>query len=456
MTSEPRGQIARATAVLAFAHVVQIAASLANLELLTRALGPSGYGELAARIAAWTVLGALTDLGTGLVSVSAMARAPERAGAILVATLRLRFLLALVASGAGAIRFAHDPAGLAGATLPIIQAWSGSRLILQARLANLGLARAQVLGRVLQVGAVALATRLHPDPLGAILALAAGELAIASLLRVEVGRLPRIPWRQSLADSKEIAWAALPLAGAFVANELAGSLDVLLLRALRTSEETGLYALASRPLQVLEPLPRLLLWSTFPILSRHAGEGDRAGFERGHRAATAALGLAAAPIAVLAPLAGPGLLAWLFDARYEDAARPLVILAWAGALSFLAAPAESALVALGKKRSNLLASLAGLGTNMGANALLIPRWGMLGAAWAWLATSAVQLVLAHALLGVRPPLRELSRSALAGGVVYCVLTGIAATIHPGVLVVLGLGLYGLAIFALGGRHRGAA
>ncbi len=439
MTSEPRGQIARATAVLAFAHVVQIAASLANLELLTRALGPSGYGELAARIAAWTVLGALTDLGTGLVSVSAMARAPERAGAILVATLRLRFLLALVASGAGAIRFAHDPAGLAGATLPIIQAWSGSRLILQARLANLGLARAQVLGRVLQVGAVALATRLHPDPLGAILALAAGELAIASLLRVEVGRLPRIPWRQSLADSKEIAWAALPLAGAFVANELAGSLDVLLLRALRTSEETGLYALASRPLQVLEPLPRLLLWSTFPILSRHAGEGDRAGFERGHRAATAALGLAAAPIAVLAPLAGP-----------------LVILAWAGALSFLAAPAESALVALGKKRSNLLASLAGLGTNMGANALLIPRWGMLGAAWAWLATSAVQLVLAHALLGVRPPLRELSRSALAGGVVYCVLTGIAATIHPGVLVVLGLGLYGLAIFALGGRHRGAA
>src|SRR5205814_27577 len=113
---------------------------------------------------------------------------------------------------------------------------------------------------------------------------------------------------------------ALPIAGAFFANELAGTLDVLLLRALRSSEETGLYALASRPLQILEPIPRLLLWSIFPILAQRAAADAPEAIARIHRATVSALALAAAPIAAGAALCGPALLEALFDERYRAAA----------------------------------------------------------------------------------------------------------------------------------------
>src|SRR4051794_40524896 len=59
-----RGAVVRATTALGLAHIVQLAASLANLWLLTRALGPAGYGELASVLATYVLLGALTDLGT--------------------------------------------------------------------------------------------------------------------------------------------------------------------------------------------------------------------------------------------------------------------------------------------------------------------------------------------------------------------------------------------------------
>jgi O-antigen/teichoic acid export membrane protein len=411
--------LARATAVLAGAHAVQVAASLANLELLTRALSPAKYGDYAAVVAAYVVLGALTDLGTGLVAVRSMARAPERARETLVATIRLRLLLAFAASAAGVLASGGRGAGLAGALLPPIQAWGSTRLLLQATLAEKKLARAQILGRLLQVALVALALRLRPDPLGAVLALAAGELVSAALLRLEAGALPSVPWRESLAEAKLLAVAALPLAGAFLANELAGQLDVLWLAAARTSEETGLYALAARPLQVLEPLPRLLLWSVFPILSRSSARGDLPAIALLHRRATLALALAALVLAVSATLLGPALLAALFDPRYREAAGPLVILAWGGALSFVAAPAESTLVALDRTRRNLLASLGALGVNVAANALLIPRLGATGAAWAWLATSAAQLVLLQGLAASALRGDETTTRALQGRASGC-------------------------------------
>jgi O-antigen/teichoic acid export membrane protein len=442
-----RTVVLHAAVVLALAHSVQVLASLANAEILTRALGPALYGDYAAVLATYVLLGALTDLGTGLVAVRAMTREPERAPMILVATLRLRFLAGFAGSVIGAARFAHDPAGLVGAALPVIQAWSSSRLLLQATLEKTRVARATVLGRLLQTGLVFLAMRIRPEPVAAVGALALGELTFAALLRREVGFLPRVPWSESFRESRAIAVAALPLAGAFVANELAGSLDVLLLRGLRSSEETGLYALAAQPLQALEPLPRLILWSVFPLLSRRSGE-DAAFVARAHRTTVAALGAAAAALAAGTALCGPALLATLFDPRYEQAGGPLVVLAFGTALGFLASPAESTLVALDRTRSVLAASAGALVVNVLGNILLVPRFGTTGAAWAWVATAATQLTLASVLSKIALPVSALARSAAAGLVLYAALRPLKESVHPLALVPLGAVVYGVSLMLL--------
>ena len=460
MSRVSRTVVLHAAVVLALAHAVQVVASLANAEILTRTLGPALYGDYAAVLATYVLLGALTDLGTGLVAVRAMTQEPERARVLLVATVRLRLLAGLVASALGAARFAHEPAGLVGAALPMIQAWSSSRLLLQATLEKTRLARATVVGRLLQTGLIFFATRTRPEPVAAVAALALGELLVAALLRGEVGTLPRVPWSESFREARAIAVAALPLAGAFVANELAGSLDVLLLRGLRSSEETGLYSLAAQPLQALEPLPRLILWSVFPLLAkrsapRESAQADDAFVARAHRSTVAALGLAAAPLAAGTALCGPALLATLFDPRYEQAGGPLVVLAFGTALGFLASPFESTLVALGRTRSVLAASAGALLVNVLGNVLLVPRFGTMGAAWAWVATAAAQLALAHALLvrGLRPraalPLDSLARSGAAGFVLYAALRPFKESVHPLVLVPLGAVVYAATVLLLG-------
>jgi O-antigen/teichoic acid export membrane protein len=453
----PRAEVARATIVLGVAHVVQLAASLANLWLLTRTLGPDGYGELASVLATYVLLGVLTDLGTGVVAIREMAQRPESAPSLLVATLRVRLLLGLLAGGLGALRYGlgalpERAAGLLGAAFPVVQAWGSTRLLLQARLEQGRTARALVLGRLVQLGLVALALRLEPSPLGATGALVLGELVQAALLRLEAGALPRIPWGESLATGASILRAALPLALAFVATQIAGTFDVLLLRALRTPEETGLYGLAERPLSIFEPLPRILLSSVFTILAARAGRGDREGVVRACRETVSALALAAAPIAAGTLLVGPRLLALVFDARYAGAAGPLVVLGVAGSISFLTAPAESALVALGKTRANLAVSLVALAVNVGLNLVLIPRFGPLGAAWAWLATAVVSCLGAHACLfaaGIAPPLTAIARSAVAGAILYLVLAPYATTAHPLAIVGAGVVVYAAASFATG-------
>jgi O-antigen/teichoic acid export membrane protein len=435
-----------------------MAASLITLKLLSDTLGPEGLGELGTVVATYVLLGALTDLGTGAIAVREMARAPERARSLVVTASRLRVALGVVAGLLGTARYLgsglpETDAGLVGALFPVVQGWSSSRLYLQATRDHAGQVRATVLGRAAQVLLVAAAAWLGTGVRGAVAALVGGELAIAGLLRAEVGRLPAVELGESLRAARALAKGAIPLALAFVLTQSVESLDVLLLRTFRSLEETGIYSLAERPLAILDQAPRLVLWGVFSVLSSRAAAGDRDGLARAHRETTAALGLAAAPVAAGAWIVGPRLLTLLFGERFAAAGAPFVVLALGSAVSFVSAPAASLLVALGRTGACLGAGVVSFAIDLGLNALLIPRLGATGAAWAWVAARSAEAVFLHGAVyvsaGIAPPLASLARSSLAAVILLAALTRHRVDANALVLVAAGVAVYAIATVATG-------
>jgi O-antigen/teichoic acid export membrane protein len=78
----------------------------------------------------------------------------------------------------------------------------------------------------------------------------------------------------------------------------------------------------------------------------------------------------------------PALLS-LFGDRYQQASTALVILGASMLVATGIGPIDMVLLMAGKSRWNLVNTIIALALNVGLNLVLIPRWGIAGAATAW-------------------------------------------------------------------------
>jgi O-antigen/teichoic acid export membrane protein len=131
--------------------------------------------------------------------------------------------------------------------------------------------------------------------------------------------------------------------------------------------------------------------SATPRLARYCAAGDRAAF-RGLLARLVGAGLLLGAAGLLAAwLAGPELLALLYPPDYARHADVLVWLMAAAAIGYVASFLGYGMTAarLFRVQPPLFAVAAGV--TAVACAVLVPRYGLAGAAWACVASSAVQL-----------------------------------------------------------------
>jgi O-antigen/teichoic acid export membrane protein len=183
----------------------------------------------------------------------------------------------------------------------------------------------------------------------------------------------------------------------FAAGAVMAATDVMMLGALSSAEQTGLYGVAARFFMLMQ-LPALAASAAMSHeAARLHAAGDRAALStlvRGTaaRTALAALGLAAlcTPIALRPDL--------VFGAGFAAATAPMLILIWtrAGEAVF-GHPGSVIANAGGAGRAGLIV-LGGAAVNAGLNAVLIPQFGAVGAACATAAAYlALTAVLAHAV-----------------------------------------------------------
>jgi len=250
----------------------------------------------------------------------------------------------------------------------------------------------------------------------------------------------------------------VPLGIAAVMISVYYSLDSVMLGYLRTTEEVGQYAVAYR-------LPLALigfagLWSS--VLFPHASALALRDPEtlRGLLGFFSSVAVVVAlPLGAGAILVGEDLIPLLFGAEFAAAGTPFVILAWAAVIVVVTISTGTVALAIGEERHYVIAVTAGAVANLLANLVLIPSFGMEGAAAATVGAEVIVFAVVWRRLQARlggVPLEwsRIARAAAATVVMVPVVLALDGTLGPVGRVAAGALAYTVAAVALGAVHRG--
>jgi O-antigen/teichoic acid export membrane protein len=175
-----------------------------------------------------------------------------------------------------------------------------------------------------------------------------------------------------------------------LAGQIHERLDLLMIASLLADPLlTGFYAIAVRVIDRLKLVPDALGASLFPKVAGLAE--DEAGRLTAYVSRHSVLWVVAtvAALGLLAPVFVP----LLFGEEYVASIPPLLVLLFAMALLTVYRLLSRYFVAVGRQTPNVVTQILSTALNFGLNLLWIPRYGILGAAYASLVSYALETVL---------------------------------------------------------------
>jgi len=203
---------------------------------------------------------------------------------------------------------------------------------------------------------------------------------------------------------RSLLWRSLPfgLNGIFITIYMQlhyMQLHYSLLSFFTDDAATGVYAAAAKLVTFLCFIPSAMTQALYPYLSRLAAannDGPRKAATRSIRY----LALVSFPAAVYLLFRGDAVVSLVYGEAYADAGKLLAVLALTLPFVFATYPAAVTLNALRRERANTAVAGGAAALNVVANLILVPLWGPLGAAAAFLATESSQSVARQILLRV--------------------------------------------------------
>lgn len=228
-------------------------------------------------------------------------------------------------------------------------------------------------------------------------------------------------------------------------------IDVPLLQGLRGPAVVGWYSTAYKWIDALNIIPAYSTMALFPVMSRQAVE-DKDALLRSTRFAVKLLVLLALPLAVLTTFIAPTLVLVLGGPEYlPHAGIALQIMIWSIPFGWINSIVNYILIALGRQSKLTRAFIVGLGFNIIANLILIPRYSYVAAAVVTILSELVEgLVFMFYLdrsLGSIRWVRLLWRPFAAAGAMLLVMT-ITWSVHPLIGLVAGPIVYLASLAAL--------
>lgn len=239
--------------------------------------------------------------------------------------------------------------------------------------------------------------------------------------------------------------------------------DIFILSYFRTSAEVGTY-------NVIYPLAELLTatlsafsFIAMPVLSGLHSDGRIGEMDRTYKIVTKWIFMLTFPAALVLILFPAISIRLTFGPEYTNAAFALSVLGLGFFSHSIAGPNVNTLTAIGRTRTIMWDNLLAGGTNIVLNLILIPEYGILGAAVATTVSYAGLNVLYSVQLyrttGIHPVTTALFKPAVAGLVsmlgIYVLVSGYLNTTAPVLLAMLLIfvSIYGIAVLSLGGIEQ---
>lgn len=274
----------------------------------------------------------------------------------------------------------------------------------------------------------------------------AGALALVLLLR-ERKAIPSVPYPPMLG--RALSWTAVSVPTSCASTTLA-AMDLWLVKAMMADPAAaGVYGTAYAVSRLPQFMVQGLVGAVFPRVSGALAEGNRALARSVSAEAMRLLAIIFVPVCFLVAGSASEITTLLFSVRYAGAGAPLALLI-ASMSCFACLSLMLGLIAAANHPGARMCLVLGL-LPVGAvlNWLLIPRFGLEGAATASLITFAAGTLIAAFLvyhhIGAAPPLWTCLRCVAAGAIVYTIGLFWAA---PGWLVVGKLAVLGTLYLAV--------
>ena len=216
-----------------------------------------------------------------------------------------------------------------------------------------------------------------------------------------------------------------PRALATIAQMTIQRLDIVLVGIMKGPVEAAVYTAATRFLVVGQLGNAALSMAAQPQFTHLFAIGDRRGAGAVYQVTTAWLIILTWPLYLLAAVDGPTVLA-VFGHSYQAGSTVMVILGLTMLVATGCGQVDMVLTTTGRTSWSLMNGLAAVGTNVGLDLALIPRYGITGAAIGWAAaiviTNLVPLAQVASVVKVHPFGR--------GTLVACALTTVSFGIIP--------------------------
>ena len=465
MTSTPaaRAELARGGALSFVGSVVSAVMGLVLIVVLGRLLGDAGSGVVLQAVGAFTIALGVARFGMDSAAIWILPRQldDERAmlrptGAFLVLVSAIAGLVCAGVLFAGALVVeAQNPGDDVAHAIRSI-AW----FLPVASVMLTALSATRALGKVtayVLVGNVLLPT-LRPIVIAVAVGVGAGAVgaafawalpllpaAIAAVVVMlwqlrRLGRTAQPGFLRSGVPSRTIRYA-LPRVMSSGLEQLLIWLAVIIVGALAGPAAAGVYGAASRFVAAGMIVDTALRVVVSPMFSKMLHRDDRSGLESVYRTATVWLVLFSTPVYVLLAVFAPVALS-LLGGSFADGEPVLVVMAIGSVVTFLAGNIHSVLLMSGRSGLAAMNKAIAVAVNVALIYLLVPIWGITGAAVAWAAACAIDAALASVQVRVVLGLRVSPVPGLYPLIVALITFGV-----PSLALRLTLGATWLSLFA---------
>jgi O-antigen/teichoic acid export membrane protein len=207
--------------------------------------------------------------------------------------------------------------------------------------------------------------------------------------------------RRSRAEWLTAEWqrVATPMMFSALGTYMVARSAIVVLGALTDMDRVGIYSAASRLCMVGVMPVGVAVTIASPSLAASFHTGDRDEFRASVRRMSVFAACAGAAMCAVLNVWPRGLLL-LFGHEFVGGAPLVRVLSFAALAAALGAPARAVLLMVGREKENAVSLVAAGVTATGVTALLVPQYGVIGAAWARLAVS-VALNTYHVWLAAR-------------------------------------------------------
>jgi PST family polysaccharide transporter len=373
--------------------------------LITRYLGPDRFGVFSYAFAFAGMFTSVAGLGLDRIVIREISRDAARRDVILGTAFWMKLAgafgtLLLVLAAIGAFK-PHDPLLIAltmifGTTmifnaLDVVDFWFQARI--QSKYPVLARNSAFILVSVFKVALVFASASL----LALTVATAAEAMVAAAALAVAyrlAGNSLRA-WRLDARLARTLLAESWPLIISGVAILIYMRIDQVMLGNILDHRAVGLYAAAVKFSEIWYFIPLGISSSVFPVLVENFHKNKILFFQK-YQNVFNTMAIMSLGLAVVMTFASNRLVRLFYGEAYAGSGAVLAIHIWAGVFVFLGMTASIWTMINGYQKFALGASLVGAAVKIGLNLVVIPRYGITGAAATMVVSQAAAAYLAYA------------------------------------------------------------